>query len=419
MPRFSNCINLSNDLKQISISDLIEKAKVLAKARRYSQSTKWQYNERFRDLQQNATLFGTEKFTEEFITRHVNEGIHKSSHLTCSSVQRKSLINFIATAINSSPVFTYENGTDRIQTKALLKNLVSYEQRLKEQGKRRETVKSYLQTTSKFLLYLDRANKSDLSNITPIDIRNFITELGDERSPRSMRIVPSHLKAFLEFSGASSEVIMFSNFRVPCKSIPVRAMSIENVEALWRYIEGDDTDFRAKAIVATLLATGMRPVDITGIELDDIDWRCDTISFVQSKTDEFMSIELFPTIGSAIARYITEQRPKGTGQKYVFLPKKAPYRRLSSTVCNRILAIAFEKNGVTYVSDGLHCPRAVRRSLASQMIANGVPIQKAAAAIGHVDEKSVDLYTELDVSKMRSICLPIPSSMKGWLNNNG
>ena len=67
-------------------------------------------------------------------------------------------------------------------------------------------------------------------------------------------------------------------------------------------------------------------------------------------------------------------------------------------------------------SDGLHCPRAVRRSLVSRMIAKGVPVQKAAAAIGHVDEKSVDLYTELDVKKMRYICLSIPNPMKEWLS---
>jgi len=48
------------------------------------------------------------------------------------------------------------------------------------------------------------------------------------------------------------------------------------------------------------------------------------------------------------------------------------------------------------------------------MVAKGVSVQKASAAIGHVDEKSVDLYTELDVKKMGSICLPIPNAMKGW-----
>ena len=53
----------------------------------------------------------------------------------------------------------------------------------------------------------------------------------------------------------------------------------------------------------------------------------------------------------------------------------------------------------------------MRCSLVSRMIAKGVPVQKVAAAIGHVDEKSVDLYAELDVKKMRSLCLPIPNPM--------
>ncbi len=172
---------------------------------------------------------------------------------------------------------------------------------------------------------------------------------------------------------------------------------------------------RSKAIVTILLATGMRPVDITGLKLDDINWSNDNIGFIQSKTGECMNIELFPVMGSAIARYMTEQRPKGTGVKYIFLTKTAPYRRISPENCNHILKDAFKKIGVTIVADGLHCPRAVRRSLVSRMIAKGVPVQKAATAIGHVGEDSVDLYTEVDMEKMKSICLPIPNSMKEWL----
>jgi integrase len=160
----------------------------------------------------------------------------------------------------------------------------------------------------------------------------------------------------------------------------------------------------------------MRPVDITGLKLDDIDWNNNNIGFIQSKTGEGMNIELFPVMGSAIARYMTEERPGGTGMKVVFLTKRVPYRRLSPATCNYILKTALKKIGFTFVADGLHCPRAIRRSLVSRMIAKGVPVQKAAAAIGHVDEKSVDLYTELDAKKMRSLCLPIPNPMQEWLS---
>lgn len=416
MPQISDHINLSKELKSIPISELVEKGKLLVKAKGYSQSTVWHYNEKFRDLQHGAALFGTERLSEEFIAQYIEEGKQNSPKHARSSVQRKSLLNLIATAANTAHIFVIENEADNIQIKSLRKSLHFYEQYLRDREKRDETIKSYLQVATKFLLYLDRIKKSNPTEVTAIDIREFITDLGSKWSPRSMRIVPSLLKTYLKFAEYPIDTVLFSSFRTPRKSKPVRAMSIENVEALWKYVKNNDGDLRTKAIVTILLATGMRPVDIIGLKLDDIDWNNDNIGFIQSKTGEGMNIELFPVMGSAIIRYMTEERPKGTGSKSIFLTKKAPYRGFTPSACNRILKVALEKIGVTFVADGLHCPRAVRRSLVSRMIAKGVPVQKAAAAIGHVDEKSVDLYTELDVKKMRSICLPIPNPMKGWLS---
>jgi len=416
MPRLTDCINLSNELKRVPISDLIVKAKSLVQAKRCSQSRIWHYNERFNDLQYSAAAFNIEKLSVKFIAQYIEEGMQKSPKLAHSSVQRKALLNLLATAGNTTPVFTNEKDADKIQTKSFRENLNTYEQYLREQEKRKETIKSYLQMATKFLLYLDKTKRSNFSQVTAIDIREFITDLGEKWSPRSMQIVPSQLKTYLKFAGFPVDAILFSSFRTPRKSKLVRAMRIEDVEALWKYVKGDDGDLRSKAIVTILLATGMRPVDITELKLNDINWNNDSIGFIQSKTGECMNIELFPVMGSAIIRYITEERSKGTGSELVFLTKKTPYHGLTPSVCNYILKVALEKIGITFVADGLHCPRAVRRSLVSRMIAKGVPVQKAAAAIGHVDEKSVDLYTELDVKKMRSICLPIPNPMEKWLS---
>jgi len=418
MPRFTDIKNLPDGLKHNPIPDLIAEAKSLIESRGYSQSTVWHYNERFNDLQRNAATFNTTKLSKEFITRFIEEGRHRSPKLTCSSVQRKSLLNLIATAVGGSIVFAFENEADKIKTQVLRETLAAYELHLIGQDKRKETITSYLQTATNFLLYLEGIKKTTLPEVSATDIRGFIAELSAKWSPRSIRIVPSQLKTYLKFAGFNADAILFSSLRAPRRSKPVRAMSNENVEALWKYVEGDAGDLRSKAIVALMLATGMRPVDITGLKLDDIDWHSDNIGFVQSKTSEYMNIELFPAIGSAIVRYIMEESNNGSGVKYVFLSKKAPHRRLSPSTCNRILHNALEKAGIVFVADGLHCPRAIRRSLVSRMVAKGIPVQKAAASIGHVDEKSVDLYTELDVEKMRSICLPIPTSMRGWLQAN-
>ena len=414
MPSFIDNIDLSNELKQEPIAELIVKAKSLVRARGYSQSTIWHYNERFNDLQQMSKLFKMEKLSKEFVALYIEEGLGRSPRLTSSGIQRKALLNLIAAAVNTTPVYSFEKDAEKIQFGSFQNNLNNYERYLREQGKRKETIKSSIQIAAKFLLYLEKAKKYDLSKVTPTEIREFITDLGARWSPRSMRIVPSHLRTYMKFAGFSAEAILYSSFRTPRRSNPIRAMSCENIKALWEYVKSDVGDLRSKAIVSILLATGMRPVDISKLDLNDIDWHNDSISFIQSKTGEGMNIKLFPVLGSTILRYITEERPKGTSLKAIFLSKRAPYRRLAPTVCNYVLRDALEKAGSTFEGDGLHCPRAVRRSLVSRMIEKGVPIQKAAAAIGHVDEKSVDLYTELDVKKMRSICLPIPKPMKIW-----
>jgi integrase len=138
-----------------------------------------------------------------------------------------------------------------------------------------------------------------------------MTEQGTKWAPRSMQTVPSPLKVYLEFIGAGAEVLLSTSFSFPRESMPVRAMGNETVEALWEYVKGDGEDMRAKAIVTLLPATGIRPVDIANLTFENISWDSDSISFVQSKTGVCMSIELFPVIGDAIVRYVTEQRPKG------------------------------------------------------------------------------------------------------------
>jgi integrase len=414
MPRFVKSISLSEELERISISQLIVRAKSLVKERTYSQVTTWNYNGRFKDLLRISAMYDTETLSEGFIAYYIKEGSQRNPKLACSSIQRKSLLNLIALAIGAAPIFVNDKAAVGIQTESFRQSLRIYETHLRGQGKSDATVNSYLRIAAKFLLYLEAIKKRNLVRVTANDIRGFATELGAVWSPRSMRIVSSHLKAYLEFAGLPAEVVLFSSFFTPRKSKPVRAMSFENVEALWGYVESDGGDQRSKAILAILLSTGMRPVDITKLQIGDIDWNNESINFTQSKTGVGMSIRLFPAIGSSIARYITQQRPRGTGSGYVFLTKKAPFRKISGSLCNYILIDAFEKIGVPFVADGLHCPRAVRRSLVSRMIDIGVPIQRAAASIGHVDEKSIDLYAELDVKKMRSICLPVPPAMKGW-----
>jgi site-specific recombinase XerD len=189
MPRLAERINLSDELKRIPISELIVIAKSLIGGKKYSQSTIWHYNERFNDLQRSSVLASTAKLSEEFIAQYIEEGAQKSPWLTCSRVQRKSLLNLIATAADTTPIFTISKDSDGIQNKFLRESLSTYEQHLRKQDKSKETVASYLQTATKFLLYLEKNEKTNLSKVMATDIREFITELG-------FKILRRHIRCF-------------------------------------------------------------------------------------------------------------------------------------------------------------------------------------------------------------------------------
>jgi site-specific recombinase XerD len=414
MSKFSNRLILPDEMKDTPLVVLIGKARQLLNSRQYSRSTLWHYNERFRDLLACAAEFNADKLTDEFIRRYILGGAMVSPKLIRSSVQRKALLNVLATSIGTVRPFQPANIAESAEEETR-EMLLAYWRHLALADMRESTIKSYVQVAAKLLIFLNRVGKKDPSAATPADIMAFVGDLGSVWSPRSMRIVPTPLKHYLAYAGCSEETSRFAGFRTPQKSKPVQAMGADVIESLWGYIESDVSDLRTKAMLSILLSTGMRPSDITEMKLDDIDWRAGKMSFVQKKTGESMTVELFPTVGSTIARYLTGERPKGTGLKYVFLTQQAPFRNLSAVSCNYALKTAMAKRGIEYIADGLHCPRAVRRSVVSRMVAKGVTMQKAAASLGHVGEASIGLYTELDTEKMRSLCLPVPGPMRGWL----
>ena len=105
MAKFTDKINVLNKLEQDPITVLIIKAKALVRTMGYRQSTIWRYNVRFNDLQRNAAVFNIEKLSKEFIARYIEEGAQRSPTHIRSSAQRKGLLNLIAAAVSTAPIF--------------------------------------------------------------------------------------------------------------------------------------------------------------------------------------------------------------------------------------------------------------------------------------------------------------------------
>ena len=168
---------------------------------------------------------------------------------------------------------------------------------------------------------------------------------------------------------------------------------------------------RDAAIVLFGLTTGIRAIDLINLRLSDIDWDNETISFKQSKTGNYVFLPLTVSLGNAIARYLSEERPDA-GNDYLFVRTIAPFDPLAGhTSCYAIVKSVFKTAGIRKDARifGMHM---LRHNAASTMVKNEVPISTIAAILGHADIDSTDIYITTDEKKLRECVLPMTGISK-------
>ena len=168
----------------------------------------------------------------------------------------------------------------------------------------------------------------------------------------------------------------------------------------------DETiSLRDAAMILLGMSTGIRACDIIRLRLSDIDWRKETISWRQSKTGNLVCIPLISSVGNAITRYLTEERPHAPND-YIFVRSLAPFKPLSChSSCYVLVKRALEKAGISK-NDRIFGMHLLRHNAASTMVENAVPIETIAAILGHSDPNTTGIYITTDEKKLKECVLP-------------
>ena len=162
---------------------------------------------------------------------------------------------------------------------------------------------------------------------------------------------------------------------------------------------------RDAAMILLGMSTGIRACDIIRLRLSDIDWQNETISWCQSKTGNLVCIPLVPSVGNAITRYLTEERPHAPND-YIFVRSLAPFKPLSChSSCYVLVKRSLEKAGISKNGRifGMHL---LRHNAASTMVENEVPIETIAAILGHSDPNTTGIYITTDEKRLKECVLP-------------
>ena len=107
------------------------------------------------------------------------------------------------------------------------------------------------------------------------------------------------------------------------------ALSPEQIAAVLKLTREDSTPIglRDYAILQLLSTYGLRDGEITHLQLDDIDWRAETLRIRHSKTGARSLLPLMEPVGEALINYLRRGRPQSDARE-VFIRTRAPYRPL-------------------------------------------------------------------------------------------
>ncbi len=162
---------------------------------------------------------------------------------------------------------------------------------------------------------------------------------------------------------------------------------------------------RDRAVLLLLARLALRAGDVSGLNLDDIDWDRAVIR-VSGKSRREAELPLPQDVGDALRDYILEARPF-TDERKVFLLSRAPYRPVSrQSISTSIVSRAIRRAGIRGV--GPASSHLFRHSAATNLLRAGAPLEAIGTLLRHRSPDATAIYARVDVRMLREMVQPWP-----------
>ncbi len=288
-----------------------------------------------------------------------------------------------------------------------------YNRRL--EGLKDSSLDSYRAALYRFCSYLISEGINSFREISVSHIKGF--SLYDSRKNVSGKTsYNSEIKKFLIYLCENGQVgnpmlfMALSTAYAPEESV-VTVLTAEEMAMLEEKLATEDSglSLRDRAMLLLGLRMGMRAVDVVGLKYSDIDWKKQSIRFIQQKTGVEITLPMPVDVGNAMYRYITEER-RAKSIPQVFLRLNAPYCPVGTNACIQALEKALPERNAG--GSGFH---VARRTFATCLLRAGTGMDTVADTLGHRGTGTVHRYLSLDDERMRMCPLPLRDyGIGGW-----
>ncbi len=285
----------------------------------------------------------------------------------------------------------------------------SWEAAMADRGLAVATREAYGRVARGYLCFLESSGTFDLDGADGGTVLAFLASLSPKWATTSLFWVVSNFRPFLAFTGRGDlvDAVNFAGARRSHPIVPV--LGDDDQRLVVAACASRVVCARDAAITLLALSTGLRACDIVNLRLSDVDWRGRTISLVQRKTGNPLSVPLIELLVSRLADYVLHDRPR-VSDDHVFLRQVAPHVRLGDhATIHRVTTEVFRVAGVVDAKVGT---RVLRHNAASRMLRAATPLPTISAVLGHASEESTRQYLSIDESRLLECVLAVPEGAR-------
>jgi len=261
---------------------------------------------------------------------------------------------------------------------------------------------------NRFYTYLETCKiKTDLREITTLDIEEYLLHLKDEGFSTSTQVISRSVLKELFYTMATHDLIIQNPLEtlelyIKEKSGLKVILTADEIELFLNSIE-TYTGFglRDRAMFELLYLTGMRSSELSNLCVDDIDFSLNEVLVRQAKGRKDRIVPLGRVCRKFIQRWMKKARPwfvKGKDKGILFLSLRG--NRLALSSIRSILIRRLKDSGIKKKRIS---PHSFRHSCATHMLMNGADIRYVQELLGHESIETTVLYTRNIVESLKKV----------------
>jgi len=281
-----------------------------------------------------------------------------------------------------------------------------------ERGLAATSIRRYMLVVLPFLSRGSGPIQERLERLSAPEVIEFVMEQAGQRSKADTKCLVTALRSLLRYLFVIGRITRELASVVPTVanrklgSLPGR-VAPGQAGLLLDSCRRDTAIGRRDFAVLTLLSRlGLRTCEVAAIEVGDIDWRTGILT-VRGKGGYRDELPLPSDVGQALVGYLVDGRPAGCATANLLVSARAPWRAVSATAIQTVVARACARAGIP--RGGAH---RLRHTVASDLLDAGASLPEIGQVLRHRSQLSTATYAKIDHARLRTLARPWPAGAR-------